>query len=54
MPDVKQHASIIEAAIARDEAARYPLVASWQRSRVLHDLSPNKLNAPERVTEQET
>ena len=53
MPDVKQHASIIEAAIARDEAARYPLVASWQRSRVLHDLSPNKLNAPERVTEQE-
>lgn len=53
MPDLRQHASIIEAAIARDEAARYPLVASWQRSRVLHDLSPNKLNAPERVTEQE-
>jgi len=53
MPEVKQHASIIEAAIARDESARYPLVASWQRSRLLHDLSPNKLTAPERVTQQE-
>lgn len=53
MSGVKQHASIIEAAIARDESARYPLVASWQRSSLLHDLSPNKLTAPERVTQQE-
>lgn len=53
LPEVKKHTALIDAAIARDEAARYPLVASWQRSRILHDLSPNKSNAPERVTEQE-
>lgn len=49
----KTHAAIIESAIARDEAARYPLVASWQRSRVLHELNPNKVTAPERITEYE-
>ena len=36
LPEVKKHTALIDAAIARDEAARYPLVASWQRSRVLH------------------
>lgn len=47
------HAATIEAAIARDEAARHPLVASWQRSSVLYDLNPDKCRAPERLTEQE-
>ena len=50
---MEKHSEIIDSAIARDEAARSPLVASWQRSRVLHELSPNKVNAPERITEQE-
>lgn len=50
---VNRHAEIIDAAIARDEAARYPIVASWQRSRVLHELNPNKVLAPERVSQQE-
>lgn len=49
----RNHADRIEAAIARDEAARFPVVASWQRSRLLHDLSPDKTQAPERLTEHE-
>lgn len=46
-----KHSAIIDSAIARDEAARVPLVASWQRSRVLHDLHPDKASVPERITE---
>ncbi|MCF6317116.1 MAG: GAF domain-containing protein [Marinosulfonomonas sp.] len=53
MPSVGDHAATIEAAIARDEAARHPLVASWQRSSVLHELAPDKPLAPERLTDQE-
>ncbi len=53
MQDTRSHAATIEAAIARDEAARHPLVASWQRSSVLHDLDPGKHRPPERLTEQE-
>lgn len=53
VPSVAKHAEVIESAIARDDAARYPLVASWQRSRVLHALDPRKASAPERVTQQE-
>jgi len=53
MPPVGDHAATIEAAIARDEAARHPLVASWQRSSVLHELAPDKPLAPERLTDQE-
>jgi len=53
MPSVGDHAATIEAAIARDEAARHPLVASWQRSSVLHELDPAKPQAPERLTDQE-
>lgn len=53
MPQSRNHAANIEAAIARDEAARHPLVASWQRSSVLHDLNPGKQRAPERLTDQE-
>ena len=53
MPPTGTHAATIEAAIARDEAARQPLVASWQRSVILHELDPGKQCAPERLTEQE-
>lgn len=53
MQTIRSHAATIEAAIARDEAARHPLVASWQRSSVLHELDPDKHRAPERLTEQE-
>lgn len=53
MPPAENHAATIEAAIARDEAARHPLVASWQRSSVLHDLNSGKERAPERLTDQE-
>ena len=53
MKNTRSHAATIETAIARDEAARHPLVASWQRSSVLHELNPSKQRAPERLTEQE-
>lgn len=53
MPPIGTHAATIESAIARDEAARHPLVASWQRSSVLHELDPTKHRAPERLTDQE-
>ena len=53
MPRTNNHAAKIETAIARDEAARHPLVASWQRSSVLHDLDPGKQRPPERLTKQE-
>ena len=49
----QDHASRIDAAIARDEAAFVPLVASWQRSKKLHDLDPNKCTAPERLSQAE-
>lgn len=53
MPQSHSHAANIEAAIARDEAARHPLVASWQRSSVLHELEPGRQRAPDRLTQQE-
>lgn len=53
MRNTGNHAATIETAIARDEAARHPLVASWQRSSVLHDLDPGKHRPPDRLTEQE-
>jgi transcriptional regulator of acetoin/glycerol metabolism len=53
MQTARNHAATIEAAIARDEAARHPLVASWKRSSVLHDLDPGKHRPPERLTAQE-
>ncbi|NOX74423.1 MAG: sigma-54-dependent Fis family transcriptional regulator [Alphaproteobacteria bacterium] len=53
MPFSGHHAAKIEAAIARDEAARHPLVASWQRSSVLHELDPGNCRAPARLTAQE-
>lgn len=53
MQQTTNHAATIETAIARDEAARHPLVASWQRSSMLHDLDPSKHRPPERLTEKE-
>jgi len=53
MPPFANHADTIEAAIVRGEAAKQPLVASWQRSSRLHELNPNQLHAPERLTAQE-
>ena len=53
MPPFASHADTIEAAIVRGEAAKQPLVASWQRSSRLHELNPNQLHAPQRLTAQE-
>lgn len=53
MKTANSHEATIETAIARDEAARHPLVASWQRSSVLHELEPSKHRPPERLTSQE-
>ncbi len=53
MSKARDHAATIEAAIARDEAARLPLVASWQRSSLLHSLNPEKNSPSERLTTQE-
>ncbi len=47
------HATSIERAINRDKAARLPLVASWQRSSILHDLSPDNRKPPERLSQSE-
>ncbi|WP_026481483.1 helix-turn-helix domain-containing protein [Ahrensia sp. 13_GOM-1096m] len=53
MREPYNHATRIDAAIARNEAAYAPLVASWQRSKKLHDLNPDKRSAPERLTQAE-
>lgn len=50
---MNEHAANIDLAIAKNDAARLPLVASWQRSRILHALSPGKSDPPERVTQDE-
>lgn len=47
------HGTRIEDAIARNEAAYTPLVASWQRSKKLHHLDPNKRSTPERLSQME-
>lgn len=47
------HADRIEAALARHEAAKAPLVASWQRSKSLYYLDPDTQNPPERLSEHE-
>lgn len=53
MRETYDHAMRINAAIARNEAAYAPLVASWQRSKKLHALNPDKRSAPERLTQAE-
>lgn len=50
---MKTHSNVIDTAIERDEAARSPIVASWQRSRILHQLNPDESNPPERASAKE-
>jgi len=47
------HASLIENALIGNEAARNPVVASWQRSKILHKLDPSHYRAPERLSSYE-
>lgn len=47
------HERQIEAALSRGDAARSPLVASWNRSHHLHHLDPSGPVRPDRLTEAE-
>jgi len=47
------HADFVQASIARSDAARSALVASWRRSFQLHGLDPAERKAPRRLTEGE-
>ncbi len=49
----ENHLTTIETALARGEAARSPVVASWSRSARLHGLDPTKPSQPDRMTAQE-
>ncbi len=47
------HANLIENAISANKAAQSPVVASWQRSKLLHNLDPNHYRPPERLSSYE-
>ncbi len=47
------HIKAINAALAKGEAARSPLVASWSRSAHLHGLDPSRKAKSDRLTEAE-
>ena len=49
----ESHLATIETALARGEAARSPVVASWSRSARLHGLDPTRPGAADRMTAQE-
>ncbi|MFC3181939.1 GAF domain-containing protein [Cypionkella sinensis] len=49
----ENHLTTIETALARGEAARSPVVASWSRSARLHGLDPTKPGQQDRMTAQE-
>ncbi len=49
----RRHGEQIENALAQSKAAQYLHVASWERSRSVHHLQPEKTRPPERLTEQE-
>ena len=49
----ENHLATIETALARGEAARSPVVASWSRSARLHGLDPTRPGAADRMTAQE-
>ena len=53
MASSKHHASRIETALADGEAAKNSVVASWQRSRMLHNLDPAHYRPPERLNAYE-
>ena len=50
---MQDHAALIETALASHEAAQDSVVASWQRSRAVHNLDPSHYRPPERLTEYE-
>jgi len=53
MPSSAGHASRVEAALFSGKAAQLPVVASWQRSKMLHRIDPDHAKPPERLTAQE-
>lgn len=53
MQALGEHASRVEAALFSGKAAQLPVVASWQRSKMLHRIDPDQGKAPERLTSQE-
>ena len=48
-----EHANLIANAISADKAAQNPVVASWQRSKNLHNLDPAHYRPPERLSSYE-
>jgi transcriptional regulator of acetoin/glycerol metabolism len=48
-----EHAALIENAIIANKAAQNRVVASWQRSKNLHNLDPSHYRPPERLTNYE-
>lgn len=50
---VHSHTSLIETALASSKAAFDPVVASWQRSKMLHKLDPEHQRPPERLSSYE-
>lgn len=53
MVSTADHASRVEAALFSGKAAQIPVVASWQRSKMLHRIDPDRAKPPERLTAQE-
>ena len=47
------HAAHIENALATNKAAQSPVAASWQRSKMLHNLDPAHHSPPERLSDYE-
>lgn len=53
MVSMADHAMRVEAALFSGKAAHLPVVASWQRSKMLHRIDPDRAKPPERLTAQE-
>jgi len=53
MASTADHASRVEAALFSGKAAQFPVVASWQRSKMLHRIDPGQDRPPERLTSQQ-
>ncbi|MCF6344470.1 MAG: GAF domain-containing protein [Devosiaceae bacterium] len=50
---MRSHTSYIESALSNSKAAIDPIVASWQRSKLLHNLNPEQYRTPERLSNYE-
>lgn len=50
---MQSHAKQIEKALSNNKAAEHAVVASWQRSKAMHQLQPEYTRPPERLTEHE-